>query len=178
MEKLVEATLTKPTLPSPTGEYEVSEDQEIPDPDNQRQKLTVKKQVKKQRSKYSLALKMEMNVYMLHYKNWIEESCHWKTNRSRLYALILMHCPQDLEEILKTMSPWTALSDGYDATQLLKMVCDVAHIQTEVNQTVMGFVESMTKLFAHHKDNKLSDDDYSIIFNATVESIKVHGGQP
>ena len=83
-EKLVEPMLTNPTLPSPTEEYEVLEDQEIPDPDNQGQNLTVKKQVKKQTSKDSLVLKMETDVYMLHYKNWIEESRHWKTNRSRL----------------------------------------------------------------------------------------------
>ena len=37
-------------------------------------------------------LKMEKDVYMFHYKNWIKESCHWKTNQSRLYALILVHC--------------------------------------------------------------------------------------
>ena len=76
MEKLVKPMLTKPTLPSLTKEYKVSEDQEIPDPDNQGQKLTVKKQVKKQRLKDFLVLKMETDVYMLHYENWIEESCH------------------------------------------------------------------------------------------------------
>ena len=68
---------------------------------------------------------------MLHYKNWIKEYYHWKTNQSRLYVLILMRCSPDLEETPKTMSGWTAVSNGYDVISLLKMVHDVAHDQTE-----------------------------------------------
>ena len=68
--------MTEPTLPSSTEEYKVSEDQEISDPDNQGPNLTVKGQVKKQRLKDSLVLKMETNIYMLHYKNRIKEFCH------------------------------------------------------------------------------------------------------
>ena len=33
------------------------------------------------------------------------------------------------------------------------------------------------ELFAYHQDKKLSNDDYSIMFNATVELIKAHGGR-
>ena len=87
-----------------------------------------------------MMLKMETDVCMLHYKNWIKESHHWKINRSRLYVLILIHCTSDLEEILRTMSAWTVVSNGYDAIGLLKMVHGVAHDQTEAKQTVMGFV--------------------------------------
>jgi hypothetical protein len=70
------------------------------------------------------------------------------------------------------------VSSGYDAVGLLKMVKDVAHDQTEAKQTVMGFVESTAELFTYHQGENVSDDDYSIMFNASVESIKAHGGQP
>ena len=76
------------------------------------------------------------------------------------------------------MSPWKTVSSGYDAVGLLKMVEDVAHDQTEAKQTVMGFVESTAELFTYHQGEKVSDDDYSIMFNASVESIKAHGGKP
>ena len=76
------------------------------------------------------------------------------------------------------MSSWKQVSEDHDAIGLLKMVRDVAHDQTEAKQTVMGFVESTAELFTYHQSEKTSDDNYSIMFNASVESIKAHGGQP
>ena len=74
---------------------------------------------------------------MIHYKVRLEETCQWKNNRARFYALIFQHCPPDLEEVVKTMSPWKMVSSGYDTIGLLKMVKDVVHDQTEAKQTVM-----------------------------------------
>ena len=37
-------------------------------------------------------------------------------------------------------------------------------------------MESTAKLFTYHQDGKMSNDDYSIMFNAAVASIKVPGG--
>ena len=98
--------------------------------------------------------------------------------RSKLYALVLMHCPPDPEEILKKMSAWNVVSKAHNAVGLLKVVRDVAHDQTDMKQTVMGFVESTTKLFTYHQDENLSNNNYSIKFNTTIESIGAHGGQP
>ena len=75
-------------------------------------------------------LKAQMVIYMIQYKVWLEEARQWKNNRARLYALTLQLCPHNLEEVLKTMSPWKIVSAGYDAIRLLKMVKDVAHDQT------------------------------------------------
>ena len=43
------------------------------------------------------------------------------------------------------------------------------HDQRGVKQTVIGFAESTAELFPYHQDEKLSDVNYSIMFNATVE---------
>ena len=102
----------------------------------------------------------------------------WKTNQSRIYALVLMHCPPNLKEVLKTLSTWNVVQDDQDAIRLLKMICNVVHDQTEAKQTVMGFVESIAELFTYHQSEKESDDDYSIMFNAMVELIKANGRQP
>ena len=70
------------------------------------------------------------------------------------------------------------MSLGYDIIGLLKMVNDAAHDQTEANQTVMEFVESTAKLFANHQGEKVSNSNYSIMFNASVKSIKAHSRKP
>ena len=76
------------------------------------------------------------------------------------------------------MKSCTTVSSGYDAIGLLKMLRDVAHDQTESKQTVMRFVESIAELFTYHQGEKETDDEYGIMFNAYVESIKAHGGNP
>ena len=88
---------------------------------------------------------METDVYMLHYKVWVGEDLAWKINRSRLYTLVMMHCPPDLKEVLKTMSVWNAVSEAHNVIGLLKMVHNVAHDQTEARQSVMRFVEFTAK---------------------------------
>ena len=76
------------------------------------------------------------------------------------------------------MSALNAVSKAHDAIGLLKMVRNVAHDKTEAKQTVMGFIESTAELFSYHQDEKLSSDNYSIMFNATVKLIKAHGEKP
>ena len=178
MEKLADPPLIEPARPDPEEKYEVEVDVEEPDPLDADKIITVKKTVIKSRTKDLSQLKMETDIYMLHYKNWLSEDLNWKTNRSRVYNLVLQHCPPDLEEILKTMKAWSGVSSGYDAIGLLKMLRDVAHDQTESKQTVMGFVEAIAELFTYHQSEKESDDEYGIMFNAYVDSIKAHGGQP
>ena len=73
MVKLAELMLIAPKLPSPTKEYEESEDREVPDPDNQGEKKTSKVIVKKTQMDESILVKMETDVYILHYKVWVGE---------------------------------------------------------------------------------------------------------
>ena len=162
MEKLAEPTLITPKLPLLTKVYKESEDQSYPDPDNQGQDITTKLMVTKTRPRDAVMVKMKMDIYILHYKVWVGEDKAWKTNRSRLYALVLMHCPPNLEEILKTISVWNVVSKAHNAIGLLKMVPNVVHDQTEAKQTVMGFVESIAEFFTYHQEEKTSGDDCSI----------------
>ena len=76
------------------------------------------------------------------------------------------------------MKPWATVSGGQDAVGLLQMLRDVAHDQSESKQTVMGFVETIAELFTYHQGEKETDDEYGIMFNAYIESIKAHGGKP
>ena len=51
MEKLAEPTLIAPQIPSPDKEYEGSEEQDVPDPDNAGETMTVQVVVRKSRPK-------------------------------------------------------------------------------------------------------------------------------
>ena len=102
---------------------------------------------------------------MIHYKQWIVNSAAWETSRAKIFALVLEHCPPDLEEVLKTLSSWTKVHDDQDAIKLLKMVRNVALDQTETKQTVMSYVESSYELFTFHQDKHDTLDKYSIMFN-------------
>jgi hypothetical protein len=130
------------------------------------------------RTKDASKIKFDMEIYMIHYRSWMTDNLAWKTNRSRIYVLVLMHYPPDLEEVLKTLSTWNAVRDDQDVIGLLKLICNVAHNQTEAKQTTMGFVESIAELFTYYQSEKESNNDYSIMFNAIVKSIKANSGQP
>jgi hypothetical protein len=169
MELMEEPVITQPTKPDTTEEVE----QLKVGADGKPTGVEMVKVPKDQE-----LLKMELAIHMMDYKVWMEETRAWKMNRVRLYALILMHCPPDLEEVLKTMGTWRTVSDAQDAIGLLGMVRDAAHDQTEAKQTTMGYVEAIADLFTYHQEVGDSDDDYSIMFNAMVEAIKAHKGCP
>ena len=130
MELMIEPTIEEPVVPTSTEEVETT----VKNQDGTETTTTTTQ------TKDSAMLQMEMAMHMIVYKVWMEESRSWKTNRARLYTLILVHCPPDLEEVLKTMSAWKQVSEEQDAIGLLKMVRNVAHDQTEAKQTVMRFV--------------------------------------
>ena len=96
MEKLVELTLIEPTRPSPTKEFKNIERGQVPDPDNEGQMIAGDVSVTRTRDVPVTLLKGQMDINMIHYKVWLEETRQWKNNRARLYALILQHCPPDL----------------------------------------------------------------------------------
>ena len=68
MEKMDEPKLIAPQLPSLDEEYDSIEDQEVDNPDDMGKKMTVQVTVKNTKPKQSAILKMETDVYMLHYK--------------------------------------------------------------------------------------------------------------
>ena len=42
----------------------------------------------------------EQSIWMIHYKKWILDTSAWDVNRAKIFALVLEHCPPDLEEVL------------------------------------------------------------------------------
>ena len=68
MEKMVDPTLTKPLMPSLTKEFETTEVQQLPDPDNEGQLMDTKVPVTRVRYVNPAVLTTLMAKYMLVYK--------------------------------------------------------------------------------------------------------------
>ena len=130
MELMVEPTMEEPVIPTSTEDVVTK----VKDKTSGEMISTMTTM-----NKESSVVQMKMAVHMILYKVWMEESRAWESNSTWLYNLILMHCPPNLKEVLKTMSSWKAVSEDQDAIGLLKMVHNVAHDQTEAKQMVMGF---------------------------------------
>jgi hypothetical protein len=75
MEKLVEPTLIKPTRPSPTEEFENIKRGQVPDPDNEGQTIEGKVSVTRTQDVPVTLMKAQMDIYIIHYKVWLEEAC-------------------------------------------------------------------------------------------------------
>ena len=52
---------------------------------------------------------------------------NWKNNRSRMFAIVLQHCPPDLVQRLKSKDLWAITKKKLYVIKLTKMICDVAH---------------------------------------------------
>ena len=71
---------------------------------------------------------------MIDYKKWILDTSAWDVNRAKICALVLEHCPLDLEEVLKTLSALDKVKEEQDAIKPLKLVQDIAMDKTEKNR--------------------------------------------
>ena len=52
---------------------------------------------------------------------------HWKANMSRMFAILLQHCPKDLMQKIKLNGRYEALNNSKYVIALITMIRDVAH---------------------------------------------------
>ena len=74
--------------------------------------------------------KCNMEIYMVIYKKAMRKEEEWETCSAKIYNLLLIHCPPDLEEVLKMMTNWDLVSVSENAMGLLAMIHDVLHDKT------------------------------------------------
>ena len=61
----------------------------------------------------------------------------WKNNRSRMFAIVLQHCPPDLVQRLKSKDLWAVTKENMDVIALTKMIRDVTHAHANTSQGTM-----------------------------------------
>ena len=52
---------------------------------------------------------------------------HWKAIKSRMFAILIQHCPRDLMQQIKSNGRYEDVNESKDAIALITMICDVDH---------------------------------------------------
>ena len=97
-------------------------------------------------------------------KVWKEKEEAWKENNAKMFNLVLLHCPCELEEVLKTLTKWDAARLGQDAILLLGLIRDVTHKHDETKQGTMALVELFLEFAATFQETGQTVDAYSTLF--------------
>ncbi len=63
-----------------------------------------------------------MEMYFYKYKRHLQLIMDWEICNEKIFILILQYFPPSLEEVLKTMTGWTAINKAQDGNELLKLV--------------------------------------------------------
>ena len=101
---------------------------------------------------------------------------NWKNNCSRMFAIILQHCPPDLVQRLKSTDLWTVTFAKRDAIALTKMICDVAHAHNDTTQGTMAILASDMTLYTTYMSKSETPASFCCTFQANVDTINTHGG--
>ena len=91
--------------------------------------------------------KMQISKYARNHDKWTKNVKNWKNNRSRMFAIVLQHCPVDLIQRLKSKDLWVATNLGKDVIVLTHMIRDIAHAHDDTAQGTMAIVDSDMALY-------------------------------
>ena len=95
----------------------------------------------------------------------------WKNNRSRMFAIVLQHCPPDLVQRLKSKDLWTVTKEKLDVITLPKMICDVAHAHDDTTQGTMAIVASVMTLYTTYMSKSETPASFCSTFQANMDTI-------
>ena len=71
----------------------------------------------------------------------------WADNNSKGYALVLQHCPDELETELRNQEAWAAIKDAQSVVDLLILIRDFQYNKSDRKQSIMATVEADVNLY-------------------------------
>ena len=86
-------------------------------------------------------------MFATDHREWKDNVKHWKAKRSRMFAILLQHCPKDLTQQLKSNSRYEAVSESNYAIALITIIFYVAHHHGDTTQGTMYLVTSDLALY-------------------------------
>ena len=101
----------------------------------------------------------------------------WTENSSRIYLLVLLHCPPGLIAELQNHSRWIDGKALQDYIALLLMIRGLAHGMKETRQGTMALVQVHVDLFTTTQRPNKSVEAYYKLFCARRNTVNVHGGE-
>ena len=86
--------------------------------------------------------KMQISKYARNHDEWTKSVKNWKNNRSRMFDIVLQHCPTDLVQRIKSKDLWAETNLGKDVIALTRVIHDIAHAHDDTTQGTMAIVVS------------------------------------
>ena len=124
----------------------------------------------------SLRYRMQLSMYTRNHNEWSKSVKNWKNNGSRMFAIVLQHCPKDFTQRLKS-NPWYSVTNSTeDIIALTRMICDAAHAHDDTIQVTIAIVTSNVSLYMMYMSKTEKPVDFCCTFQVTVDTINTHGG--
>ena len=99
----------------------------------------------------------------------------WGDNNAKGYALVLRHCPEELQAELKNQEVWTAIDNARSVVCLLVLIRDLQYNKSDRKRSIMATVEADLDLYLCAQGKKITDEYYKI-FTSTVDTINTNTG--
>ena len=99
----------------------------------------------------------------------------WGDSNAKGYALVLQHCPKELQAELKNQEAWAAIGNKMSVMRLRLLIRDLQYNKSERKWSVMATVEADFDLYLCAQGGKTTDEYYKI-FVSTVDTINANGG--
>ena len=120
--------------------------------------------------------KMLTTMFATDNREWKDNVEHWKENKSRMFAILIQHCPKDLTQSLKSTGRYEAVNYSKDVNYLIKMIRDVAHQYDDTTQGTMDLVKSNLALYTTFITSEDDTEEFYGTFNTMEDMINVHCG--
>ena len=115
---------------------------------------------------------------MENYKTHKGETKAWEENKGKCYYLVRQHCPLELNTELKNSAHWETTASDTNVVALLLIIRAVMHNKEERAQSKMGLVESDAALYTTIMKGNQTLEEYLWLFEAQIDTILAHGGNP
>ena len=160
-ETLTEPTYDVPAEPVIPEQFSEEGDNSVEDPEYE--------------SKY-LHSRMQLTMYTRNHDEWARNAKKWSRNRSRMFAIVLQHCPKDLVQKLKSNPRFTETNSFKDVIAFTRIIFDVAHARNDTTQGTMTVVSSDVALYATCMSKTERPVDFCRTFQVNVDTINTRGG--
>ena len=94
----------------------------------------------------SLRYLMHLSTYTRNHNEWSKNVKNWKNNSSRMFAIVLQHCPKYLTQRLKSTPRYSMTNTTKDIIDLTRRIRDASHAHDNTTQGTMSIVASNVSL--------------------------------
>ena len=105
-ETLTEPMYDEPTEPAIPERFYSYKDKSVEDPDYESK---------------SLCYRMQLSMYTRNHDEWSKNIKNWKNNISRMFAIVLQHCPKYLTQRLKSNPRYSVTNSTKDIISLTRI---------------------------------------------------------